>query len=248
MKIRLVTFDLLHTLVTPRYPIHVQYARAFEPYLGPLNPDSLKRSFGIALRELQAEKPAYGGDDPTSWWSAVIKRTALGAGADAKVLDASLSAIVPQLMASFSTKEGYKVFDDALPILHTLHNDLRVHTAVVSNADYRMLSVLEDLDFPSYLSPILLSDGEGVEKPAPEIFLRALRRVNGEQETPIVPAECLHVGDELECDYNGAMNAGMNALLLERSGAEQQEHGVEGQSIQTVKDMYEVLEWMRARS
>lgn len=47
MKIRLVTFDVLHTLITPRYPIHIQYARVFEPYLGPLDPQALRRSFGI---------------------------------------------------------------------------------------------------------------------------------------------------------------------------------------------------------
>ena len=32
--IRLVSFDALHTLITPREPVHVQYARAFERYLG----------------------------------------------------------------------------------------------------------------------------------------------------------------------------------------------------------------------
>jgi len=249
MKIRLVTFDLLHTLISPRYPIHVQYARVFEPYLGPLNSESLRRSFGIALSQLQAEKPVYG-PDPASWWSAVIRRTALGAGADERVLDASLSAIVPQLMSSFSTKEGYKAFDDSLPILHALHNDLRLRIAVVSNADSRMLSVLQDLVFPAYINPILLSECEGIEKPAPEIFLRALAQVNvnAELETTIAPSECLHVGDELECDYIGARNAGMNSLLLERSGAEQRKPGCEGKSVETVKDLHEVLEWVRARS
>ena len=34
MAIRLVTFDALHTLITPREPVHVQYVRAFERYLG----------------------------------------------------------------------------------------------------------------------------------------------------------------------------------------------------------------------
>ncbi|KAJ7096225.1 HAD-like domain-containing protein [Mycena epipterygia] len=248
MKIRLVTFDVLHTLITPRHPIHIQYARVFEPYLGPLGPQALRRSFGIALRQIQAEKPAYG-DDASSWWSDVIRRTALGAGAEPKVLDDSLSAIVPRLMATFSTKEGYKAFDDSLPVLDTLHNDLHVHTAVVSNADSRMFSVLKDLDFPAYLSPILLSESEGIEKPSPEIFLRALQRVNAGLETPITPPECVHVGDELECDYNGARNIGMNALLLERPGAgDQRGPGVVGQPVQIVKDMCGVLQWVRARS
>ncbi len=45
MAIRLVTFDALHTLVTPRLPIYVQYAQTFEPYLGAMDPVVLKRSF-----------------------------------------------------------------------------------------------------------------------------------------------------------------------------------------------------------
>lgn len=97
--------------------------------------------------------------------------------------------------------------------MHALHHELRLKTAVVSNADSRMrmpqlsankplssrtVSVLKDLIFPPYLEPILLSESEGIQKPAPEIFLRALARVNAELEKPIVPSECLHVGDDLE--------------------------------------------------
>jgi hypothetical protein len=43
--IRLVTFDALHTLITPRKPIHVQYAEEFRPYLGRLPPKAIARSF-----------------------------------------------------------------------------------------------------------------------------------------------------------------------------------------------------------
>lgn len=44
-RIRLVTFDVLHTLIVPRRPIHVQYSEVFHPYLGPLEPDAIKTSF-----------------------------------------------------------------------------------------------------------------------------------------------------------------------------------------------------------
>ena len=45
MPIKLVTFDALHTLLTPRRPIYVQYSQVFSPYLGVLSPESLKCSF-----------------------------------------------------------------------------------------------------------------------------------------------------------------------------------------------------------
>lgn len=43
--IRLVTFDALHTLLTPRRPIYDQYSEVFSPFLGVLSPELIKRSF-----------------------------------------------------------------------------------------------------------------------------------------------------------------------------------------------------------
>ena len=49
-QIRLVTFDALHTIITPRQPIHVQYSAAFEPYLGTLEPEAVKKSFKMGMQ------------------------------------------------------------------------------------------------------------------------------------------------------------------------------------------------------
>ena len=63
-------------------------------------------------------------------------------------------------------------------------------------------AVLQDLDFPSPLNPVILSEEEGFEKPSPEIFLRAISQVSQKAERqgrdPIKLEECLHVGDELQ--------------------------------------------------
>lgn len=45
LRIRLITFDALHTIITPRHPIHVQYSQVFAPFLGVLPPESIKKSF-----------------------------------------------------------------------------------------------------------------------------------------------------------------------------------------------------------
>lgn len=52
MAIRLVTFDALHTIVTPRRPIHVQYSEVFAPFLGILDPISIKHSFKTGTLKL----------------------------------------------------------------------------------------------------------------------------------------------------------------------------------------------------
>jgi hypothetical protein len=49
MAIRLVSFDALHTILAPRLPIDVQYSQTFAPFLGVLEPDSLKISFKTGM-------------------------------------------------------------------------------------------------------------------------------------------------------------------------------------------------------
>ncbi|KIK67324.1 hypothetical protein GYMLUDRAFT_217502 [Collybiopsis luxurians FD-317 M1] len=245
MPLRLVTFDILHTLVTPRWPIHVQYAMAFEPYLGVLDPDSIKISFKTALKALQRERPAYE-QGSQIWWADVIKRTALGAGANPLALDASLQHIVPNLIKRFSSGEGYKEFEDAIPTIEAL-NQRQIYTAVISNSDSRSRSVLIDLKFPGRLEPITLSEEEGIEKPAREIFTGTLERVNSIRGERIKLEECIHVGDELEADYWGAVRAGMGALLLRRPGPNGEQAHIEDKedlaNVKVIAELGEILQY-----
>lgn len=250
MAIRLVTFDALHTIITPRRPIHVQYAEVFAPFLGALDPNAIKRSFKAALKEVQIESPAYvqGAD---AWWGEVIRRTALSAGADERVLDASIHKIVPKLLKRFSSGEGYAAFEDAIPTIQRLHDELGVATAVVSNGDSRIRSVIQDLGFPSYLSPIILSEEEGIEKPSREIFERALT-LAANAEVPLKPAACLHVGDELICDFQGALEVGIHGLLLRRTGPDgEQAHKEPDESldgVEVIEDLNEVVSFVKAKN
>jgi hypothetical protein len=62
---------------------------------------------------VQAERPSYR-EGATAWWSEVISRTAVGAGADPGAVERHLGTIVPHLMKRFSSREGYRLFDDTL--------------------------------------------------------------------------------------------------------------------------------------
>ncbi|KAI5123938.1 hypothetical protein M0805_006353 [Coniferiporia weirii] len=206
MVVRLVTFDALFTLIRPRLPIHVQYAHAFEPFFGPLPPDDIKRAFKSALAHLQASRPAYA-HGHNAWWADVIRRTALGAGAHQQAVLDALPVLVPDLLDRFSSRRGYALYDDALPTLSALR-DAGIITALVSNTDSRTVRVLDDLGALSHLDHVLVSESEGIEKPQPEIFLRACTLAG------VLPEQAIHVGDELECDYLGASRAGLHAFLL----------------------------------
>jgi len=149
-------------------------------------------------------------------------------------------------MHRFSSSEGYKLYDDTLPSLRALQK-MGIQTALLSNSDTRMRLVLESLGITNYLSPILLSEETGVEKPSQEMFAHLLN--HKDTTAGLEPAECLHVGDELECDYHGADNAGIIPLLLRRSGElgdfEHKEATEVISGLDVVGGLGEVVTWIR---
>ncbi len=84
--------------------------------------------------------------------------------------------------------------------------------AVISNADGRVEGLLEKAGIRHLLEFVLDSQLEGVEKPDPEIFRRACRRMG------VDPARSLYIGDLYPVDIIGARGAGMEAVLLDPTG------------------------------
>jgi len=213
-----------------------------------LRRDDIQSSFKIALKGLQNQKPAYShAEGAHGWWGEVIRQTAVGAGADPSVVEQSLPVIVPQLMTRFSSKEGYKLYDDVLPALHELHR-MKIQTGVTSNADSRVRTVLESVEILHFLEPCVISEEEGYEKPSPEMWTKSIAKSG---IRALQPSEVLHIGDELECDYYGATGAGLHALLLRRPGllgAEERKVPSEDLSgIPVVQHLGEVVTWVLRR-
>jgi putative hydrolase of the HAD superfamily len=87
-----------------------------------------------------------------------------------------------------------------------------VTTGVVSNADGRVEALLRDRDLTRHLALVVDSHIEGVEKPDPEIFRRALSRLSLEAR------RTLYVGDIYSIDALGARAAGLTPVLLDPLG------------------------------
>lgn len=103
--------------------------------------------------------------------------------------------------------------------------------AVVSNADGRVEAVLERVGLRSRFEFVLDSAVAGVEKPDPVIFLQAAERLG------VDPAACLYVGDLLPVDYEGALAAGMRAVLLDPLG-------VHEDPVPTIRTLAELPGWL----
>ena len=76
------------------------------------------------------------------------------------------------------------------------------------NTDGNKLSL--KLGLSNYLDFIITSKDANAEKPHSKIFIKALEKAN-------VPAKnCIHVGDQIISDINGARNAGITPILIDR--------------------------------
>jgi putative hydrolase of the HAD superfamily len=81
-----------------------------------------------------------------------------------------------------------------------------VTNGLKSDAD----KVLPQVGLANAFDIVVVVDSIGKMKPDKDIFLHALKKLN------VKPQEALFVGDRIEEDYNGAKNAGIKALLIDR--------------------------------
>ena len=87
-----------------------------------------------------------------------------------------------------------------------------LRTGVVSNADGRAERLLVEAGLAAELEVIVDSHYEGVEKPDPEIFRRALRRIGADA------AQTAYVGDIVSIDVVGSRAAGLRPILMDATG------------------------------
>jgi HAD superfamily hydrolase (TIGR01549 family) len=106
---------------------------------------------------------------------------------------------------------GFALYDDVLPTLDVLKRQ-GLTLALLSNNEGDINRLCGDLGLSPYLDFAINSEGVGLGKPHPAIFLDALKRAQVE------PQEALHVGDQYEADVEGARGVGIHPVLLDRDG------------------------------
>jgi putative hydrolase of the HAD superfamily len=83
---------------------------------------------------------------------------------------------------------------------------------VISNSEGKLRSVFERVGLLPYLDLVVDSHLEGVQKPDPEIFRRALLRLE------LAPSRAIYAGDIPEVDVLGARGAGMEGVVVDAFG------------------------------
>jgi putative hydrolase of the HAD superfamily len=201
---RVILFDALGTLV------------ALEPPAPRLQAELASR-LGLEVTEAQASQAVAAeisyyrghldeGRDPDSL--ATLRRRCAGVLRDAlPAPELDLDRLAEALLASLR----FTTFPDVAPALIGARGHGR-RLVVVSNWDVSLNGVLAALELAPLLDGIVTSAVAGARKPSPAIFEHALALVRAE------PAEAIHVGDSLEEDVAGARAAGIEPVLIRRSG------------------------------
>lgn len=145
--------------------------------------------------------------------------------------DEALSGFLESLLERYRKTVSLQLFPETAEVLDLLKSR-GIAMAVVSNWSPRLLIHLQNLKLTDRFDAILVSAIEGIEKPAPALFLRACERLR------VDPAEALHVGDHAVNDIEGARAAGIRGLLIERDGGRPRD------GITTIKSLRDILQFV----
>jgi REG-2-like HAD superfamily hydrolase len=115
------------------------------------------------------------------------------------------------LYATFTDPANYALFDDVEATIEAL-GSAALTLGIVSNFEAWLEDLLQSLGVRDAFRVRVISGIEGVEKPDPAIFRRALERLD------VDPADVLYVGDNPEFDVVPAAAVGMTPVLIDRRG------------------------------
>ena len=174
--------------------------------------------------------------------------------------------LVTDLWDLFSSKRGYDLYPDVLPFFQYLRKmrisqqSPTITTGIITNSDDRVPSILSSLGLR--VSPnrygassggktqldigatdidfVTMSYDTGLSKPSREIYEAAFQ-LSG--LASLEDSLCVHVGDDVDQDYHGALNAGWQGVLLKnRDGPNDDTKQFEEDNVVYIRDLLELKE------
>lgn len=198
MAVKAVFVDAGGTLLRPREPVGMTYARAARARGHATEPISTEVRFRAAMQRFVG-KPQEG--DGRAYWRPIV---AEATGTDDEVL-------FETLYNWYAQPRAWWVDTEALRVLGALSRQ-GIRLGILSNWDTRLRSLYHRFALDRLFPYLLCSAEVEVAKPDPAIFHLACR-VAG-----VSPREAVHVGDHPENDVAGASRAGMVGLLFDDDG------------------------------
>ncbi len=209
MPLQAIFLDIGETLITTRVSRFEVYARAARDRGCEIDEKAMRSLMGRIHHALPRTIDGHHRHtDP--WFRAFIHRLF---GEELEIRGAALEELTDELFAHFETAASFRVFPGVEELFGAV-GERGLSLGVISNWSARLPQLLAALGWEGVFDPVLCSALEGIEKPEPEIFRRALERAG------VAPEEALHAGDDPELDVAGARRAGIEGVLVNHDGAE----------------------------
>jgi putative hydrolase of the HAD superfamily len=226
MTLEAVFLDVGDTLLREEPSRYAIYARAARARGVDMDPERMHGLMVAAHRALpRVLSGAYRYSDP--WFEAFIGRIF---GEELGLEPAAVADVTEELFARFEDPESCHVYQGALDLLDALRAR-RLAVGVVSNWSARLPRLLEAVGLLSRLDFVLCSALEGVEKPEPALFERALERAG------VAAGRALHAGDHPELD-GAAESLGISFVLVDHRD---RHPGTELPRVQSLRELQELL-------
>jgi HAD superfamily hydrolase (TIGR01509 family) len=207
-RIRAVLFDLGGTLVDERD--FAGWAELARSVLLDLTPDDLAHAYAEVEEEVDRDTQTTR-EAPEllieRYWSRILTL------ASGRPVGPETAARFVEARRASEREQPLPVYSDVRRCLDRLEAEHR-RLGVVSNSssEARVRRILDQAGIVRYFEKVVSSGTEGVRKPDPEIFRRAVARME------VAPSEALYVGNLRRTDALGARGAGLHSVWLNRDG------------------------------
>lgn len=232
MDLKLITFDCANTLLQNHYD-PFRFACDIVSAEGVILPADAGSRFHALIQKHTPSILEMNRKKSLEAWEvsfrSLISEWLFALGAD----DRLAPAIFEQAKWSLLSAESplFQPFDETLSVLNRLNED-GYRLAVISNWDVTLFPILDAHKLTPFFEYVAASLCEGVEKPDSRLFEIVLN------ELGVRPEDCLHVGDDPIDDLQGASNAGIHGVLLNRQASETKQP-----VIRSLDEIKEAIRW-----
>ena len=210
-KLRLVTFDVVNTLIKVKGSPGCIYSAAAKTCGVDIHPEAINKIYNAVWWQKKHQHPNYGsclGMTPNQWWEDFVKRVFVTAGYQGRV--SRIIQISDTLYSSFAEGNHWAVMPHSIEVLEGL-KERGLQIGVISNFDNRLSATLRKHDLLKYFDFVVTCVTAKYEKPDARIFKYALDIAKVDAE------DTGHVGDDIKDDYYGASQAGIHSFLYDRT-------------------------------
>ena len=195
-------FDVDFTLIYPGPTFRGEGYQAFCARYGmEVDPSMFERGVASAAPLLNSDDDVYDPEIFIAYTSHIIQEMG---GAGPRIDECSR-----EIYREWAACQHFELYDDVPSVLRQLA-DSGLRIGLISNTHRCLASFQSHFELQGLISATVSSSDHGLMKPHPSIFTAALQLLG------VAAAEAVMVGDSVRQDVEGALGAGMRAILLNR--------------------------------